>query len=345
MADSLNKIVKSPVTVKVLSDGTEIPGTVYVKSVVVSKSINKIASANIKIFDGGSADGDDFVSSDEGLFNPGKKIEIKAGYASEEETIFKGIVIRYGMKISSDGGFLLNIECKDEAVKLTIGRKNKLFTEKTDSDIIQEILSDYGDIAASVESTSYANPELIQNYATDWDFIMQRAELNGLVLFNSDNELNIKPPEVGSAVLNILPGDGLISFNAYTDARNQFNAVKAASWDRENQELLSEESSSASDSQGGNISLSDLADVVGLEAYNLQTTSSIPSEVLQQWAAAKHLKSSFSKIQGKLTVLGYSALKVGDTINISNLSDQFNGDLFVGGFEHVVEEGEFQNNY
>ncbi len=341
MAESLSNIVSSPVTYKVFSEGQQIPETVVVKSIVVSKLINRVSFANIILYDGGVADSAKFESSTQGLFDPGKKIEIQAGYSSNDEICFKGIVTRHGLKVSKSGGFMLSIDCKDEAVKLTIGRKNALFIEKTDSDIISEVLSNYSDITSTVDSTSYTNPELIQNYTSDWDFIMQRVELNGLVMFNSDNELKITAPEIGSAVLDISPGSGLIAFNAYIDARNHVANVKAASWDRENQEVLFEESSSEPENPGGSLSMTDLSNVIGLETFNLQTTSSIPSEVLQQWAAAKHIKTSFSKIQGSITIGGYPALKLGDVLNLSDLSDQFNGPLFVGGFEHIIEDGEF----
>lgn len=170
---------------------------------------------------------------------------------------------------------------------------------------------------------------------------MQRAEINGLVILNSDNEVNITAPTLESAVLDLDPLTGLRAFNGYIDARNQLASIKASSWDRENQALLSEESASAPDNPGGNISLTDLSDVIGLEAYNLQTTSSIPSAVLQQWATSKHLKSSFSKIQGTLTMHGYPSLKLGDSINLTGLSDQFNGQLYVGGFKHFIDGGDF----
>lgn len=168
MADSLTDIVKSPVTFKILSEGSQIPDEIVIKSIAVSKSINKIGTAHIELYDGGLSDSVSFTASENELFNPGKSIEIKAGYASSEETIFKGIVIRHGLKISKTGGFKMTVECKDEAVKATIGRKNALFTEMTDSDIISGILSNYGGLTPSVDSTSFENPEIIQNYTTDW---------------------------------------------------------------------------------------------------------------------------------------------------------------------------------
>lgn len=341
MADKLSDIAQGPITVKVFSEGNALAGEYKVKYIRVMKSVNKVAAVNMQVSDGGSADSERFELSSSGFFDPGKTIEIKAGYSSVDDTIYKGIVIKHGMKVTSDGLFLLNIECKDEAVKLTVGRKNAYFSEKSDSDIIQEILSAYSGLTPNVGSTQYTNPELVQNYTSDWDFILQRAELNGLQIINSDGEINIEAPEMGSPVLEVEPGNGLISFNAHMDARNIAASINTNAWDREQQELVSEESSSISDEVGGSISVSDLAGVIDLEEYTLQTTSSLPSEVLQQWAASKHTKDAFSKVQGTLVIKGYPPLCVGDAITLKGLSDQFNGDFYVGGYEHRISPGEF----
>ena len=187
--------------------------------------------------------------------------------------------------ITTSGGFKLSIECKDQSVKLTVGRSNAFFTEKTDSDIINEILSSHSKIQSDIKNTSFVNPELVQNYTSNWDFIMQRAELNGLLIFNSDNELKIAQPKMGSSVLNITPRDGLIAFNAYMDVRNQISNVTSIAWDRETQEIIKEESSSIPEEIGGSISASTLSNVLELDKYNLQTSSSIPTEVLQEWVS------------------------------------------------------------
>ncbi len=342
MADKLSDISVGEVTLKVFSEGEELSGQFKVKSVYIHMAVNKIASASLQVSDGGSEDGNKFELSASGFFDPGREIEIKAGYASENKTIFKGIVVKHGMKIVNDGSFLLNIECKDEAVKLSVGRKNAYFQEKTDSDIIKEILSDYSGLSATIESTDYINPELVQNYTSDWDFILQRSELNGLQVFNANGEIIIAPALMKSApVLEIVPGNGLVSFNAHMDVRNQSATVKTNAWNREQQEVISESSASAPEDIGGSMMTSDLAKVIGLEEYNLQTTSSLPSEVLQKWAAAKHAKSAYAKIQGNIVIYGYPKLKLGDSINIDGLSDQFNGDFYVGGFEHYITAGEF----
>jgi Rhs element Vgr protein len=340
MADRLKDIVQSPVTYKIFTDGSETPGSYQVMSVLTHKEVNKVASAFIQVMDGGFADEEKYEISDSGDFNPGSEIEIAAGYASEEETIFKGIVIKHGLRIS-DGRFILEIECKDEAIKSTVGKKNKIFKEKPDSDIISEVLGEYSNLSTKIESTSYEHPELLQNYIADWDFVVQRAEVNGMFLFNSDGEIQIKKPEAGSPVIDLRPNDGVIDFDVYVDAKGMVNSVKSVSWDMDNQEIVEANSETPASNNAGNLSSSELADVIGLDEYLLSTTANTPMEVLSEWATAQHIKSEWSKVRGIIKIKGYNKIIPGDTINLDGFSDQFNGAVFISSVEHIIEGGEY----
>ena len=112
---------------------------------------------------------------------PGKEVEITAGYHSDEATIFKGIIIKHNLRIRPKSNQLI-IECRDEAVKLTVGRKSKYFYDSADSDIFEEIIGTYG-LGNDVEATTHTHTELVQYNASDWDFIMSRAQANGKILY------------------------------------------------------------------------------------------------------------------------------------------------------------------
>ena len=118
---------KSPdlVTFKILTEGQELSNVYQVKSIMVKKEVNRIPMAQIVLVDGEASERE-FKLSNEDLLIPGKSIEITAGYHSDEETIFKGIIIKHNLKIRSKATHLI-IECKDEAVKMTIGKKSSYF--------------------------------------------------------------------------------------------------------------------------------------------------------------------------------------------------------------------------
>src|SRR6184192_4282098 len=109
---------KSVATFTLLSEGTELPKTYHVLSITVMKEINRIPTATLLILDGEPSK-QSFAISNKADFEPGKEIEIKAGYRSDEQSIFKGIVVKHGIKVRKAGAALV-IECKDKAEKMTV---------------------------------------------------------------------------------------------------------------------------------------------------------------------------------------------------------------------------------
>lgn len=330
---------ESLVTFSILSEGKEIPNTYGVISIKVLKEVNKITHAKIIIADGGTAEKDKFVAGESDNFVPGKKITIKAGYESKEEPIFEGIVIKHGLQILPGRGARLVIECKHEASKLTIGRKNNIFLDKKDSDIIGSILSDAG-IGKSVKATKNKHLEVVQHYATDWDFILMRADINGMIVIPDGKKLKIEPPNFSeSPKYNLTFGKGVISFNAEIDARTQLSAVTGYSWDTSNQKLLEAKADPTKITPPGNFKQSDLAKVTAPKDYVLQSAATLENPVLDDWATAKLAKSNLAFLKGSISFRGVADIEPGSMLNLEGFGKRFDGDVFVGGVEHKIESG------
>src|SRR3989338_8111118 len=238
------------VTFTVLVDGSAIPGTVQVLSAAVTKEVNRVPVATIVIADG-EAPSKDFPLSNEATFLPGKEVEITAGYHSDEEAIFKGIIIKHSLKVSS-GISMLVLECKDACVKMTVGRKSKYFYESKDSEIFEEIIDTYG-IDKDVEATNYSHPELVQYNASDWDFVVARAQANGKLCFPDDGKLTIAKPDFGQDEIETVTfGTTMLDFDAEMDARTQIAAITASSWNYGDQEILETDGSDPGVTLNGN---------------------------------------------------------------------------------------------
>ncbi|QHT66024.1 type VI secretion system tip protein VgrG [Rhodocytophaga rosea] len=328
------------VSYNILTNGKVNTAGYDLMSIQVTKGINKISTAKLKIVDGGVSENQPWNQSDSKDFAPGVEIEIQAGYENNNKTIFKGIIIKHGLKITKSGDSYLSIECKDKAVKLTVGRKNKLFVKKKDSDILTEIINAYG-IEKQIDATTFQHKEVIQHYCTDWDFVMMRAEINGLVAITDDGKLLVKKPDLSSEpVVSITYGVNMYDFQADMDARTQLTKVVAHAWDSDKQALVESSSKTPDELSQGSTPSSKLAQTIGLDEYLLQTTAGIKDvSVLEAWANAKHTRSYLSKIKGTVTCIGTAAIKPGTLIELSGLSSQFNGKAFVSGVTHIVEEG------
>ena len=322
-------------TFKILVEGAKINSQYNIVSISVSKSVNKISGATVLLLDGDAAK-ESFEASNSDDFIPGKEIEIQSGYHSDDTAIFKGIIIKQSIKIKKGRPSLLVIDCKDKAVKMTVGRKNAYFYDSKDSDIIEEIINSYS-LDNEIEATSPQHKEMVQYYSTDWDFILSRADVNGKIVITDDGKLIVKAPDTSAdPVLSLIYGSTILDFEAEMDARSQYTAVKSVSWDAANQELVEAEAEEPAIADLGNLNSSDLSDVIGLESLVLQHTGNVISDELQSWANAKMMKSRYSKIRGRVKCQGLPDVKPGTMIEVNGLGDRFSGKAYVSAIRHQV---------
>jgi Rhs element Vgr protein len=327
------------VTYKILVDGTELPATVSVLNINIEKELNRIPSAKIMIADGNPSE-QDFPVSNDSLLIPGKEIEIKAGYHSDEETIFKGIIIKHSLKIRA-GNSMLIIECRDKAVKLTVGRKNKYFQDSTDSDIMEEIIGGYG-LDKDIESISFKHKKLVQYNCSDWDFIVARAQANGKVCAVDDGKITIKAPDfTQTEVETVAFGATLLDFDAEIDARNQFSKITSNSWDPSKQEVVEVEAVDPSVSLNGNLTNSELASVVDLANLELNYGGIASDQSLQDWSNARTLFNQLAKVRGRLKFQGIPACKPNTTLMLEGVGDRFTGKIYISAIRHEITEGQW----
>lgn len=326
------------VTYTVKVNGNEVPRTILFTSIIVEQEINKIPWAKLSIIDGDGSISD-FTVSDQDLFVPGNTIEIFAGYHSDESSIFQGIIIKHGIKVRGDSSFLL-VECRDQAVKLTVGKKNKYYNNQADSDIIQDILNNYG-LTANIATTSVQHKELVQFDVTDWDFMISRLEANGQICVVDAGTITSQAPSLGSPVLSLLFGGTIIEFDSEMDARDQYEGVTAYAWDYSNQQLLNIAANEPGLTETGNITASDLSTVIGLSSYDLKHTGNVPQEELQAWADAQLLKNRLAKVKGRVKFQGFPGVTPATTLSLAGLGDRVNGDVFVAAVRHEIAGGDW----
>ncbi len=323
-------------TIKV--DGTAIPSELNVLSVHINKEVNRIAIAKITILDGEANTGK-FDASSSSTFVPGAKVTIECGYDSTNQVVFQGIITSQSIRIDEMVGSALEVECRDEAIKMIVGRKSLTFNKKKDSDIITSIIGTYSGLTAKVTATTTTWPEQVQYYVSDWDYIMARAESNGMLITTLNGTVTVAPPDANtSPVLSVSYGNGLMQFNAVMNSITQTDTVKASTWDYKNQAIASMQSTN-NVSGPGNISSKKLSEVVGLSDYQVQTTAPLENADLTNWAKAQLIKSEYSKIQGEVKFQGTNLVNPGNYITLGGLGDRFNGDHFISSVTHDISEG------
>lgn len=319
-------------TIKV--GGRETAGEVLVKSIVVSNSFNRIASAELLLYDGEPST-QDFKLSNTKLFVPGAEVEILTGYDSDEELLFKGVVVRHGLRIYRDKPSVLHVECKDSVCRLTNDRKSRYFYDLTDADAIKQIVSEADIELGDVEETKVNHSSLVQYYTTDWDFIVTRAESNGKFVFTNNGKLTVTGLHSETPILHLKYGYNILDFEAVIDARSQVDSVTATSWNSDNQEVVTTQGSLSALSVPGNITSEDLSKVVGRSVCELQHVN-LQDDELREWADSKLMKSRYAKVRGRVKVRGISGVMPGKFIKLDGVGERFNGETVVSGVRHEI---------
>ncbi len=324
------------VTFTILAGGKQIDDTYEVMSIQTSKRLNHIAHASIILLDGSAAESD-FKVSNKPDFLPGVEVEIKAGYHSKEATIFKGQIVKHGIAAGNSYSEL-RIDCSDKAVKMTVGRKNAYYQKKKDSDIISTLIKGAG-ATADVDATTYEHPTMIQYNATDWDFMLTRADANGLLVAVSDGKISVKKPDTSkSPALVVGYGDTILEFNAELDATDQFKSVKGYAWDGTKQEVVNGTGKS-SVKNPGNVASTKLAEVLNISEYSLQSNGAIAANDLKAWSLAQDTRSKLSAVRGSVKFQGSSLAVLGEMLQMEGVGERFNGNVFITSVGHMIENG------
>lgn len=330
----------SLVTFTVKVEGKAVPGTVRVVSIDTWTAVNKVPKARLVMFDG-SAAASDFPLSAEKTFLPGQKVTVAAGYNSKETPIFQGVIVKQGIEINRTEGSKLVVDLTDEAIKMTLERKNALFEKIKDGDLIGKLIAANG-LAKDVAATSTVHEQVLQYYASDWDLMLTRAEVNGLVVIADGGKVTVKAPDTKQTpVLLVKYGDSILDLGAEMDAATQFapSAIQSATWDVATQKLIESGPGSVSVGELGNVSSAELAKVFGVKKFNQQTGGPIEKSSLQDWSSAELLKSKLSKIRGFVTFQGSALARTGKTIELAGLGPRFNGTAWISGVRHSITDG------
>jgi Rhs element Vgr protein len=323
---------------RVLVSGQALPQALPVQALSVWKRFNRISSATLVIQDGDPAE-ENFEWSSSDHFKPGNEIEIKAGYARSSRTIFKGVVIAQKIKVRSHGDPQLLVECRDKAYSMTLARKNRYYEEVTDSDIIEEIVSEYA-LSDQVSSTSFTHKQMVQYRSTDWDFIVMRAEANGMAVLTDDGRLKVLTPDLTAAAqFSVIFGATLLEFDGELDGRIPSGSTEALGWHPPDQDTERAENGAVSESQIGDLDASQLARDAGYGKEELISTGVGDEDELTAWANASQFKKVNAKVRGRAKFQGTASISPGKLVDLQGLGSRMNGKALVWGIRHELSKG------
>jgi phage protein D len=314
------------VTLTIESNGQAIPDSIGVVSVTVDKGVGRIPRA-VLVLEDGDMPGGDFPLSSSSTFVPGTSIKISAGYDGEETALFEGIVVKHGIAMTGANLSSLVVECRDKAVAMTLGRRNRQFGKGKLSDALKKLLGDYP-VSAAVEETTTDFEGLVQFNCSDWDYLVSAAESVGLLTTVESGKVEVKAPDTSSSpVLTVTWGVDLIAFEAAMDSRWQPPSSVGWAWDPATQSLVDKRSSPLALGLQGNITSASLAEAVGaILPDTLQSSAPLEAGEVAKWSAARMTRAALARVQGRMTFEGSALATVGALIELAGVGNAFPGE-------------------
>ncbi len=340
--DSLYKAVSSQIKI----DGQVLSSTYEVFKIETFKEINKLSRARVQIL-GGDYTKNTFDESESALFNAGNEIEIQFSYDQKPVVVFEGIILKHSISISE--GYMrrktkskMVIECVDKAVLLKNSFTDTVYTEKTDDQIINNLINKVSGLTSSVESTTYEHPVLPKYNIDDWSFILERAKYNGLLVLNSNNKVTVKDPSVGEITpeVTITNGGGTLSFEAHLDSNNQYDKIQLEGRDSFSEEVFTK---SGADPNEVVTNTKNNAKIISKKSSPSELNVNLPYDVdaneLKVLADALTKVSRLQRVSGRTKFKGVLEIDLDTVVALSGFGNRFDGNVYVSAVSHQIEEG------
>ena len=319
---------------KIFSAGTAVSSNVLSFDIITS--VNRIPYAQVVIGEGGTSNKSPLELSDAECFKPGQEIEIILSHPTGE-TSFQGIVTKQHIQKIANSTYL-TVDIKDKAHKLSLIRQSAIFTGKDDKTIITDVAKQ-AQIDVECSADTLTHKQMVKYYCTNWDFIISRAEANGLLVCVENGKLVLKKPDLTKVTTQLTE---IREYEIEADLSSQYNTVTGICWDMKEATTVKADNSNGQITLEGKHVFDDLAKAMGTSKCVLVSGISGEKAEMTAWANAGLIKNRYSLIQGRISIDGNPTLKLGQMVKFSEAGKIFGATAIVSGIRHrITQDGWF----
>lgn len=269
----------------------------------------------------------------------GATVEIKV----KEGTIYQGEIV--GIEPMYKGGdkSKILIRAMNKFHRLLRGRKSITFTDKTDEQILKQVVSKAGLALEWKHETSITYKHVYQHNQTDMEFLRTRAARMGCHVWCEDKTVYVKQPELQGkeiAELNVDKASDTTTLRSFMPRLNSSNIVKKVTvkgWNPETKELITADATVSGSQLGSQTSVAGSGDLGNEETFMCDMPVWDKAEAVAL-AKARVQEAGLSYITGTAEAAGSGVFKLGKLVkivaNAKGGSDPFNGKYYIMGVSH-----------
>jgi uncharacterized protein len=270
----------------------------------------------------------------------GATIEVKVG--NDKTSVFKGEIV--GLEPVYKGGekTVMLIRAMNKMHRLLRKRKSITFTDKTDQQILNQVVGDAGLTLEWKHEASIQYKHVYQHNLTDLEFLRTRAARMGCHVWCVDTKVFVKQPELQAgpiATLNVdQQADAVLHRLApRLNSSAILKKVTVKGWNPETKELITGDASVQSSKLGSQTSVAGSGSLGEEESFTVDHPI-WSAEEAKALAKARLQDASLSYITGEAEVAGNPKFVLGKVVkvvaNAMNKADPFNGNYYLMGVTH-----------
>jgi len=278
---------------------------------------------------------------DSGLFEPGKKVEIKMGYLDRLTTMIVGEIISLRPSFPADGAPQLEISGYDLSHQFTRVRKQRSFENMRDSEVVEMIAGEAKHkLATQIERTETIHPYIVQDRQTDYDFISSLAGQNFFEFLVRERALYFQRTRRNrDAIMSLEYGSSLLSFNPELNTANQVSEVTVRGWNPRTKEGIigrarrgSEEARERGRRSGGDI----VEGVYGTVEERILDRPVFTQQEADNLARSILNRLSEGLIKGSAQCIGIPEIRAGENIELDGLGNKFSKKYYMERTTHTI---------
>lgn len=265
--------------------------------------------------------------------------------------VFEGVIVR--QKILTVGGVeAIEIELLDEAHRLTANRKTVVHQPDPsqplvkDHELIGKLIADAKLKVGELQRTTPVPGALVQNHCSDWDFMVTRAEVHGLVLDVARGQVSLRDLSIRDAKgFPLNHGARTIhDLELTVDVRDLQPTVQRVGWDGDAGAGEPEKPRAVREPGValGDLELKQLAPALGAEEQILYHGAQLTDVESGIWAESRLKRNRFALLQGRVVVDGDGSLVPLGHVELQGFAPPWSGNVVISAVTHRITQAGWQ---
>lgn len=315
-------------------------GDGFLTSLLVEETVLGLFRCEAQFSNWGPEQGKTFLFFDRALLDFGKRFAVELGPPDRSKRVFHGRIMALEAHYPSESPPEITVLAEDRFQDLRMERRTRSFEDHTDAEIIQQIAAQHG-LTAQVDLDGPTYPVITQVNQSDLAFLRERvAAVDGELWIEEDTLHAQARTRRNSGALTLQYGANLLEFSVLADLAHQRTSVRVSGWDVANKQSIDVTATASviSTEVNGNQSGSAILATALTERHE-RIVSAVPLSraEAQSVAEARYRERARRFIRGAGVVDGEPALRVGATVNLTDLGPLFSGNYYVTLVRHTFD--------